>query len=213
MRKRAFIFDMDGVIIDSNPTHREAWVAYNLLHGVRTTEAMHQQMYGKRNDAIIRDFLGQHLTDAEVHEHSDKKEALYRELMRPRVEEALVPGLREFLERHREVPMGVASNANGENVRFVLEEAELASFFRVAVNGGQVPRGKPFPDIFLRVAELLEVAAEDCVVFEDSATGVEAGLAAGMPVVGLSTTHDELPGVAILVRDFRDPALDRWLSA
>lgn len=212
MRKRAFIFDMDGVIIDSNPVHRKAWVEYNRRYGVETTEAMHHHMYGKRNDAIIRDFLGHHLTDAEVHEHSDSKEALYRELMRPGVEEALVPGLREFLERHREVPMGVASNANGENVRFVLEEARLSPFFRVAVNGGEVPRGKPFPDIFLRVAELLRVPAEDCVVFEDSATGVEAGLAAGMPVVGLATTHEDLAGVAILVRDFRDPALAAWLA-
>jgi len=203
---------MDGVIIDSNPVHREAWVEYNLRHGVETTEAMHQHMYGKRNDAIIRDFLGHHLTDAEVHEHSDRKEALYRELMRPRVAEALVPGLRQFLARHRDVPMGVASNANAENVRFVLEQAGLGPFFRVAVSGGEVPRGKPFPDIFLRVAQLLEVPAEECVVFEDSATGVEAGLRAGMPVVGLSTTHDELAGVSILVRDFLDPALAAWLA-
>lgn len=202
---------MDGVIIDSNPVHRKAWVEYNRRYDVETTEAMHQIMYGKRNDAIIRDFLGHHLTDAEVHAHSDSKEALYRELMRPGVEEALVPGLREFLERHRGVPMGVASNANGENVRFVLEEARLSPFFSVAVNGGEVSCGKPFPDIFLRVAELLGVSAGDCVVFEDSVTGVEAGLAAGMPVVGLSTTHEELAGVAILVRDFRDPALAAWL--
>jgi beta-phosphoglucomutase len=212
LAKRAFIFDMDGVIIDSNPFHRQAWEEYNRRHGVTTTEAMHQHMYGKRNDAIIRDFLGQHLTDAEVHHHSNLKEALYRELVRPKVEEALVPGLRPFLMRHREIPMGVASNANQANVDFVLEEAGLAPFFRVAVNGGQVPRGKPFPDIFLRVAELLGARPEECVVFEDSTTGVEAGLAAGMQVVGLATTHEELPGVSILVRDFLDPALGEWLE-
>jgi beta-phosphoglucomutase len=210
---KAFIFDMDGVIIDSNPVHRLAWEQYNLRHGVSTTDAMHLHMYGKRNDAIIRDFLGQHLTDAEVHRHSDEKERLYRELMRPQVEAALVPGLRDFLNRHRDVPMGVASNANAANVDFVLEEAGLAPFFHVAVNGGQVPRGKPFPDIFLRVAELLDTPASDCVVFEDSTTGVEAGLAAGMKVVGLATTHDELPGVSLLVRDFNDPALVEWLDA
>lgn len=109
--------------------------------------------------------------------------------------------------------MGVASNANAANVDFVLEEAGLSSFFRVAVSGGQVLRGKPFPDIFLKAAELLGAPADECVVFEDSTTGVEAGLAAGMQVVGISTTHDELPGVSILVRDFNDEALDAWLKA
>jgi beta-phosphoglucomutase len=208
----AFIFDMDGVIIDSNPVHRLAWEEYNRRHGVETTEAMHDHMYGKRNDAIIRDFLGQHLSDSEVHFHSNQKEQLYRDLMRPQVHAALVPGIREFLTRHRELPMGVASNANGMNIELVLEEAGLASFFRVAINGNQVARGKPFPDIYLKAAELLGVPVEACVVFEDSYTGVEAGLAAGMKVVGISTTHDELPGVSLLIRDFHDPALADWLT-
>jgi beta-phosphoglucomutase len=208
---RAFIFDMDGVIIDSNPFHRLAWEEYNRRHGVETTEAMHLHMYGKRNDTIIRDFLGQHLTDAEVHFHSGEKERLYREMVKPKVEEVLVPGLRAFLSRYRDIPMGVASNANAANVEFILEEAGLASFFRVTVDGSQVKRGKPFPDIFLKAAELLGVPAEECVVFEDSTTGVDAGLAAGMRVVGMATTHDELPGVSILVRDFDDPALAEWL--
>jgi beta-phosphoglucomutase len=210
---KAFIFDMDGVIIDSNPFHRRAWEEYNRRHGVETTEAMHHHIYGKRNDAIIRDFLGQHLTDEEVHRHSNQKERLYREMVGPEVEAALVPGIRNFLSRYREIPMGVASNANAANVEFILEEAGLASFFRVAMNGAQVPRGKPFPDIFLKTAELLGAPAEACVVFEDSTTGVEAGLTAGMRVVGLSTTHEELPGVSILVRDFYDPALTAWLEA
>ncbi len=211
-RPLAFLFDMDGVIIDSNPMHRLVWEEYNRRHGVETTEAMHHHMYGKRNDAIIRDFLGQHLTDAEVKLHSDQKERLYREMMLPQVEESLVPGIREFLNANRALPMAVGSNANALNIQFVLDEAGLGSFFRVTVHGGQVKRGKPHPDIYLRAAELLGVPVESCVVFEDSITGVDAGLAAGMPVVGLSTTHDELPGVSVLVRDFRDPALEAWLS-
>jgi beta-phosphoglucomutase len=212
-RFEAFLFDMDGVIIDSNPLHRLAWEEYNRRHGVETTQAMHDHMYGKRNDAIIRDFLGHHLTDAEVKHHSARKEQLYRDLMLPRVGASLVPGIREFLVRHAAIPMAVASNANAENVRFVLDEAGLGSFFRASVHGGQVSRGKPHPDIFLKAAELLNVDPARCLVFEDSVTGVEAGLAASMPVVGLSTTHDELPGVAVLVRDFFDPALAAWLDA
>ena len=69
MPELAFLFDMDGVIVDSNPTHRVAWDEYNRRFGVEMTEAMYQSMYGKRNDEIIRGYLGDHLTDAEVFEH------------------------------------------------------------------------------------------------------------------------------------------------
>src|SRR5579859_5486854 len=120
---------MDGVIVDSNPVHREAWAAYNRRFGIETTEAMHQRMYGKRNDQIVRDFFGPNLTDAEVAAHGAAKEALYREMMRPTLAAALVPGLRDFLEAHRHMPLGLGTNAEPANVKFVLEEAALAHYF------------------------------------------------------------------------------------
>jgi beta-phosphoglucomutase family hydrolase len=216
---RALIFDMDGVIIDSNPWHRLAWAEYTRRHGVEMTDAMQQRMYGKRNDEIVRDFLGTgtHLTDAEIFAHGAAKEALYREFMRPHAAESLVPGIREFLTRHRNSDLAVASNAEAANVDFVLDAAGLASFFRVVMNGAQVTHAKPHPEIYVRVAEALGAASRECIVFEDSHTGVEAGLAAGMRVVGVGTTHDDLPGVSLLgvslhIPDFNDPALELWLS-
>src|SRR5262245_52632100 len=77
----AILLDMDGVIIDSNPVHRNAWSIYNRRFGIETDEAMQQRMYGKRNDEIVRDFLGDHLTSEEVRSHGAAKERLYRELM------------------------------------------------------------------------------------------------------------------------------------
>jgi beta-phosphoglucomutase len=211
-RIRALIFDMDGVIIDSNPRHRLAWAEYTRRHGVEMTEAMQHSMYGKRNNEIVRDFLGADLSDQDVFAHGAAKEALYRELMRPRASESLVPGIREFLTRHRNSGLAVASNAEAANVDFVLDAASLRSFFRVVMNGAQVTHPKPHPEIYLRVAERLQAAPEECIVFEDSHTGVEAGLAAGMRVVGVGTTHDDLPGVSLLITDFNDPALELWLS-
>ena len=196
----ALIFDMDGVIVNSNPIHRQAWELYNRRFGVETTDDMHRRMYGKRNDQIVRDYLGNHLSDADVFEHGAAKERLYRELAAPHLASSLVPGVREFLERHRDLPKAVASNAEAENVKFVLESAELGSFFRVVVDGHQVSRPKPAPDVFLKAAELLGAAPRDCIVLEDSYSGVEAARAAGMRVVGLRTTHEELPGTAIAAR-------------
>jgi beta-phosphoglucomutase len=208
----ALIFDMDGVIVNSNPIHRQAWELYNRRFGIETTEEMQQRMYGRRNDQIVRDYLGGHLSDAEVFEHGASKERLYRELAAPLLASSLVPGVREFLRRHRDLPMAVASNAEAENVQFVLQSAGLGSFFRAVVDGQQVSRPKPAPDVFLKAAELLGVAPDDCIVFEDSYAGVQAGLAAGMRVAGLRTTHEEFPGTAIAVDNFLAPELETWLG-
>jgi beta-phosphoglucomutase family hydrolase len=209
---RAFIFDMDGVIVDSNPLHRVAWEEYNRRHGIKTTEEMHRRMYGKRNDQIVRDFFGEGLSDEEVFAHGARKEALYREMLSPRLQAALVPGLQAFLARHRKVPAAVATNAEPANVDFVLGNAGLREYFAAIVDGHQVANPKPHPEVYLRAAELLGVAPEYCVVFEDSYAGVQAGLAAGMRVVGVSTTHPDLPGVSLLIRNFDDPRLESWLG-
>ena len=110
-------------------------------------------------------------------------------------------------------PMAVASNAERDNVRFILEEAKLTPYFRAVVDGYQVERPKPFPDIYLRTAELLGTPPADCIVFEDSHTGVQAARAAGMRVAGIGATHAELPGAALTVGSFLDPELEIWLQA
>ncbi len=208
----ALIFDMDGVIVDSNPVHREAWNIYNRRFGIETSEEMHARMYGKRNDQIVRDYLGSHLSDIEVFEHGAAKERLYREMIAPKLAASLVPGVHSFLARYRQLPMAVASNAEMENVRMVLNLSGLAEFFRVIVDGHQVSNPKPAPDVFLKAAELLGAAPQDCIVFEDSYSGVQAGIAAGMQVAGLRTTHPELPGTAIAADNFLAPELDAWMK-
>ncbi len=211
--RAALLLDMDGVIIDSNPVHRDAWLRYNQSQGIDTTEAMQQRMYGKRNDDIIRDFLGDHLSDVEVFDHGAAKEKLFRELITPMFPAVLVPGLRAFLERHQDLAIGCATNAEEANVDFVLRAGNLSNLFRVAVNGHQVSRPKPFPDIYLRAAELLGIPPARCLVFEDSFTGVDAARAAGMKVVGIRTTHDAFPDVDLAVDDFNAPELEPFLTA
>jgi beta-phosphoglucomutase len=207
----ALIFDMDGVIVDSNPMHRQSWEAFNRRYGLETTEAMHESMYGKRNDEIVRNFFGDRISADEVDARGRAKEQLYREMIAGRIESMLVPGLRDFLERHRDLPLAVATNAEPENVAFVLDEAGLRPYFRVIVDGHQVNRPKPFPDVYLRAAELLGVEPAKCIVFEDSHSGVAAAVAAGMPVIGIRTTYVNLPGSAFTVDNFCSGDLDSWL--
>ena len=209
----ALIFDMDGVIIDSNPLHRQAWAAFNRRYGLETTEAMQRRMYGKRNDEIVRDYFGEGISPEEVDARGRAKERLYREMLTGRTEEMLVPGLRAFLERYRDLPMGVGSNAEPENIALVLDETGLRRYFRAVVDGHQVRHAKPHPEVYLRVAELLETDPAECVVFEDSHSGAAAAVAAGMRVIGISTTDDNLSGTFITIDNFRSGDLDLWLQA
>jgi HAD superfamily hydrolase (TIGR01549 family) len=206
------IFDLDGVIVDSNPIHSAVWRIYLARHGVVAAGDFDQKMFGRRNDEIVRGVFGAGLDPAEVFRHGAAKEVLYREVMGPVLREHLVPGLVPFLERHRDVPVGVATNAEPANVDFVLESGGVGQYFRVVVHGGQVSRPKPDPEIYLRTAELLQLPPANCIVFEDSRTGAEAARAAGARVVALRTTYDQLPNVDLSIRDYLDPKLEPWLS-
>lgn len=208
----ALIFDMDGVMVDSNPEHRRTWEIFNRRYGLETTEAMHQRMYGKRNDEIVRDFFGE-LGPDEISARGAAKEVLYRERIADRLEDLLTPGLRKFLERHAAARLAVASNAEPANIDFLLDRAGLRRYFRVVVDGHQVRHPKPDPEVYLRAAEMLETPPAGCIVFEDSHAGVAAARAAGMRVVGVLTTHAELPGTDFAIHNFLDGNLEAWLRA
>lgn len=208
----AVIFDMDGVLIDSNPTHATAWIEY--LHARNLpSDGIDTWMAGKRNDQIMRILLGDAATETEIFDHGAAKEALYREMMAPKIEASLMPGLRPFLESLAGLPVGLGSNAEPANVDFLLDRAALRPHFRAIVDGHQVENPKPAPDIYLRVAQRLGVSAADCLIFEDSPSGIRAAREAGARVVGVDRSGHHLPGTELTVRDFNDPALARLQPA
>ncbi len=208
----ALIFDMDGVIVHSTPVHNEAWQAYLRANGIEADrETIEIKMLGKHNDAIVRIFFGDETPQPDVTRHGARKEVIFRELMGPRLERQLVPGVAGFLELHRDAPKALASNAERENVEFVLKRSGLRRHFTVVIDGHEVERPKPDPEIYFTTARRLGTPPEDCIVFEDSFTGVAAARAAGMRVVGLLTTTSELADCDLTVRDFLAPELGDWL--
>ena len=214
----ALVFDMDGVILDSNPVHREAWKLYSRRFGIEVDDSMSERMYGKRNDEIVRDFFGDGLDQDTIAAHGAAKETLYREMMSARLTTSLVPGVTRILQDRAGKATGLGTNAEPANVDFVLDQVRLGNIplrncFRAVVDGHQVSRPKPDPEVYLRVAELLEVDPRNCVVFEDSYAGVEAARASGARVVALRTTHREFKNIDLAVDDFRDAELEKWLEA
>jgi len=210
----ALIFDLDGVIIDSMPLHTDAWRVYLERLGIAATASdIETRMHGRRNDDIVGDFIAPGLEPGVVFEHGAAKERLYREMMRDQLDRYLVAGIAGFLNRSRGIPLGVASNAEPANIDLILDGAGLRGHFQAIVNGEQVARPKPYPDVYLRAAGLLSVEPADCIVFEDSPVGIQAARAAGMQVVGVQTHSADLIDVDLAIRDFQDPRLEVWLQA
>lgn len=208
----ALIFDLDGVIIDSNPIHVQVWDEYLRLHGIDPGNGLPERMYGRRNEELVRDLFGANLTPEEARTHGAAKEALYRKRMAPQLRQRLVPGVVEFIGRHRGTPTGLATNAEPANVEFVLTGTGLYDSFSVVVDGHMVERPKPDPEVYLRAASMLGVSPQDCVVFEDSLTGVASALAAGAKVVALRTTHSSFPGAELVIDNFLSQDLELWLG-
>jgi len=209
----ALIFDLDGVVVDSMPTHTLAWERYLEANGIdpRNIEV---RMHGKRNDDLVRDLFGTHLDERAVFDHGAAKECLFREMIGGTLEAKLVPGIRNFVAAASQtVPLALGTNAEPANVDFILNGAGIRKYFRAIVDGSQVARAKPSPDVYLRGAELMGVEPANCIVFEDSPVGIEAARAAGMRVVGLLTHAPHLENVDLAVPDFVHPELESWLSA
>jgi beta-phosphoglucomutase family hydrolase len=190
MNFKAFIFDMDGTLVDNMGIHTQIWVEFMTEMGV-TIEPVDftNRTLGKVNPEIIRDFIDPNLTEAQIDEISARKEALYRERFLPELKG--VAGLREFLtaSQSRGIPMAVATSARIENVTYVLDGIALRPFFAAVLSAEDITRGKPDPEIFLAAARRLGVDPASCLVFEDSPLGIEAARRAGMHAVALATTY------------------------
>jgi len=210
--QHAMIFDLDGVLIHSMPLHVLAWERYLRGLGIQAAD-VERRMHGKRNAELVCDLISDQLSEEVIFGHGAAKERLFREMvLEAGVEKHRIPGVMEFLERHAGVPKAVGSNAEPANIDFVLDRLGLRRFFEVTVNGLEVSRPKPFPDIYLEAAARLKASPRDCIVFEDSPTGVDAARAAGMRVVGVETTPTEFHGVDLHIKDFLDPQLEAWLQ-
>lgn len=186
----AAVFDWDGVILDSSRHHEESWERLAKETGKPLPPGHFRRGFGRRNIEIMRDMLGWSQDLQEIDRLSRRKEELYREVVEEWGIDPL-PGVRVWLERLavRGIPCGIGSSTEEKNVRLGLRKLGLEAFFRTAVTAEHVQRGKPAPDVFLEAARRLGVAPARCVVFEDAPAGVEAGRAAGMKVVGVTTTH------------------------
>lgn len=205
-RKYAVIFDMDGVIINSNPFHKIALKEFCKKYGYDLTEEqLFQKIYGRTNKEWITNIFGE-ISQEQLAMYAEEKEGLFRKIYADAIE--ALKGIKNFIQilDDNQIPKAIGTSAPRANVDFVLEKTGLGGYFQTILDESHVSKGKPNPEIYLKVAEALAFEPQNCVVFEDSISGVQAGKAAGCKVVGVLTTHseEELDEADAFIDDFED---------
>ncbi len=205
MPVEAVLLDMDGVVVDNLPYHVDAWLLFCEQHGIPLTrEVFYRDLNGMNSKDTFEWFYGRSMSREEIEHLEEKKEAIYRGFYAAHREAA--PGLISFLEGLKEqgIPCALATSAGQGNIDFIVDGLGIRHFFQAIVGGAEVKKGKPDPEIYLKAADILGAKYENCWVVEDSLQGIQAGLSAGMKVVGMTSSHTaaELAHTQIQVPNF-----------
>lgn len=201
----AFLFDMDGVLIDSMPFHI---AAFNECLEAYGKEVSHEQISGRSTIQILTEIFGDELSSEDLISLSKNKSQRSRELMIENRHLLLMDGALEVLKEIKKFsPIALCTSASESSVNFILDQVIPTNVFEVVVHSGHVSRAKPDPEIYTKAVEALKIVAENCLVIEDSISGVESGLKAGCPVVLLNQEKipENLPvGKVQTVQSLRD---------
>jgi beta-phosphoglucomutase len=212
-RPHAFIFDMNGTMIDDMHYHEQAWydVLVNQLKAPLTLEQVRHQIYGTSAEMFARVFGANAFAPEEIEAITKQKEKRYRKEFLPHLK--LIDGLDSFLAQLKasNIPLAIGTAAPVLNIDFVLDNLNLRSYFPVVIGPHDVARSKPDPEVFLKAAGQLGIAPEYCIVFEDAPKGIEAAARAGMKAIGITSYHttEELKNENVLftISDYNHQAL------
>ena len=182
----AVIFDLDGVIADTSEYHYLSWQRLADEEGLPFDRQVNERLRGKSRRASLDIILGGHTVDDEqAAAWLERKNDYFMQIFRDHATECLLPGVVPLIQELRQAGIKVGVGSASRNARWILQQLGIAELLDAIIDGLDVEHSKPAPDVFLRVADQMGVAAAHCVVLEDAAAGIEAALAAGMWVIGL----------------------------
>ncbi len=187
--KKTILWDMDGVIADSQSFHCAAWQETFTRRGVKFGREYFATLFGSRNDFIIRSVMGGTLSEEEVRSMIQEKEENFRRKATGNLKP--FPGAVLLLNTIKKgnLKLGLVSSAPKENIDLVISELSMEGIFDCIVFGREVSESKPSPQIYLLAAKKLKVPPSDCLAIEDSPLGVKAAKAAGMKCLAITNTH------------------------
>jgi HAD superfamily hydrolase (TIGR01509 family) len=179
---------MDGVLVDTGDFHFTAWKQTFEELGIAYSKEDFRKTFGMNNVGILEWVYRRRPGPEEVSQISDKKEALFRELIKGNAEP--LPGVLEWLRQFQawDIRQAITSSAPPENIEVLVAELKIREYYDAIVSGFDLP-GKPNPDVFLKAARIIQVRPENCIVIEDSIAGVDGAKRAGMRCIAVTTTN------------------------
>ncbi len=183
---KAFIFDLDGVLTDTAEYHYLAWKRLAEEEGLEFTRDDNEKLRGVSRRASLELILkGRAIPEEKVQEMMDRKNGYYRDFIKTVSEKDLLPGAIELLDRLKDMNYRLALASASKNAPVVVERLGIVRYFEVVADGSSVEKTKPAPDLFLYVADKMNLPPAECLVVEDAEAGVEAARAAGMATIGI----------------------------
>ncbi|WP_066221773.1 beta-phosphoglucomutase [Formosa haliotis] len=206
MKTKGFIFDLDGVIVDTAKYHFLAWK--NLANSLDFdfTETQNEQLKGVSRVESLKKILAwgnKTVSDAKFQELMTLKNTEYLEFIDNMDESEILPDVPKVLDYLIDENQGIALGSASKNARRILEKVHLLPKFQSIVDGNDVSKAKPDPEVFLNAATALNIKPEDCVVFEDSVAGVQAANTANMISIGIGS-QDVLYEADYVFKDFTE---------
>jgi beta-phosphoglucomutase len=208
---KACLFDLDGVIVDTAVYHFQAWRRLANELGFDFTEHQNEQLKGISRMESLELILGWgnvSLSEKEKLDWATRKNDWYLDLVKEMTPNEVLPGVKDFLILLRENNIKIALGSASKNSKLILEKIEMLPYFDAIIDGNNITKGKPDPQVFLMGAEATNCKPEDCVVFEDAVAGVQAGKAGGMRVVGVGSP-EILTDADIVISGFEEMTLEK----
>ena len=207
------IFDLDGVIIDSEPLHKRAWKAVFEEKGIFLKDEEMAESIGTTDHSLLKKIIRENDLEPDFRKWYEKKRERYRTLLRNNLK--VFPGATSLIKKlSRKYSLALASSAWLENIRFVLNRLELIKYFKVIIGRDDVENHKPNPDIYLLTAERLGLPCDKCVVIEDSLVGIRAAKKAGMKCIAVSHSFSpqRLKEADLVVDSLEDKAIIEFIE-
>jgi beta-phosphoglucomutase len=188
MKLQAVIWDMDGVVVDSEPAHLQAKRVIFEKFKLRYSEERIHRVYGMTDRQVIQFVADEQLPEDVISRMVREKDIVFQQLIGKQA--AYLPGVQKWMELFRQngISQALASSSSEISINLILNKLDAAQYFNEVISGEALP-SKPDPFIFLKAAEHLGVIPLNCLVFEDAVAGVQAAKAAGMKCVAVTTTN------------------------
>lgn len=214
MKIQGCLFDLDGVLVDTAKYHYQAWKRLAQELGFEFTEIHNERLKGvsrMRSLEILLEIGGIQKPPKEMEAMAARKNEWYVASIKKLQPDEILPGVSRFLTEIKQKGIKTALGSASKNASLILKGLDLTDYFDAIIDGTTVSKAKPDPEVFLKGAEALNLAPEECIVFEDAQAGIEAAKNGGMKCVAVGSP-DNLSGYDFIIPGFKDISYDNLIN-